>query len=134
MSDDRSEIAVLHSMGRLRAGYERIKKLTDQLAQKNPSDSEFTDLLEEIRLGRAEIESIQLQSKPDYDRYLQTRAHASPAVKKLTDELAQLIQGLVVQFTNMENEARDSQQKLLPIVNENLRAVQMKSAYSQRVV
>lgn len=134
MSDDRTEIAVLHSMGLLRAGYEHIKQLSDQLSQRNPSDREFTDLLQKIRQGRDEIESIQRQSKPDYDHYLQSRPHASPAVKKLTDELAQLIQGLVIQFTNMENEARTSQQKLLPIVNENLRAVQMKSAYSQHVV
>ncbi len=131
---DPLEAEVSDALCTLRQRYEQLKILTDQLVAGDQSPTEFQAQLDRIQSERQAIETLQNQSQTRYDQYIASREHASPEVRELTRSVTDLIQSLIANFSELESETRKSQARLQPQVNENLRAVQMKSAYSRRTI
>lgn len=134
MNSEQLENSVLESLRLVHQRYDQIASMTDELSKLPPAKNEFKQLHQKIQGALTGIETLQAQSKSLYDQYITSRAHASPVVRELTDQLSKKVQGLIVQFSNLENEARNAQKNLFPAVNENLRGVRMRSAYKRHTV
>lgn len=128
------ESSVVASLKHLRDGYQKLKVETDQLAGMENGSSEFQSQLASVLSERDVIESLHGQSRDLHARYRNEATHSSSEVRMLTEEIANLIQHLVLVFNQLESDTREARERLRPQVNTNLKAAQMKSAYQRRAV
>ena len=84
-----------------------------------------------LKNEREEIEKLQLENLPVNQQYRASRPHASETVKQLTNQIAGLIQGLLLKIGNLERKSKSSCEQLMPQIHNGVRAIQMKNAYEK---
>ncbi len=132
MENKELERRVIESLHAIKAHYDQIDALI-QHENNDSTDGVMGQRLDEIQTERKAIEQLQLEIKPVNEEYIATREHASDEVRSLSRKIADQVQDLIVKFATLEHEARETQKKMLPVINENLRALKMKSAYGRSV-
>ena len=128
---DQLETQVVSSLQHVLEKYQSI----DCLADKMLSDTDSVKALDEnmllLKKQREEIEKMQIESSPLNQQYRESRQHASQTVHDLTNQIAGLIQGLLVKIGTLERNAKNSCEQLKPQIQNGVRALQMKKAYEK---
>ena len=111
--------------------YQQMDQLASEILADESSVTRFDDAMKKLQSAREEIEKLHLDSQEINERYRATRDKASSTVKQLSETMQNLIQGLLIKISELERRAKDSCKHLVPEINANVRAVQMKNAYGK---
>ncbi len=123
------EDQVLESLTEILDRYRRIDSLTDRMLAEDKAVKVLDANMLKLKTERSEIEQLQLESKDIREQYRQSRPHASDAVKAITTEVGNLVQGLLMKISQLEKHARTSCESLVPQIQDGVKAIQMKNAY-----
>lgn len=125
------EPLVLANLNRSLQLYQELSQTLDQML----SQEELIDSIESqaalIRDAMAEITHHEQQSQESSQQYRSSRSVASEPVKQVTSRLGDVMQEVLFKIGRLENAAQKSRQMLLPQLRNEVKVVQMKSAYNQ---
>jgi uncharacterized protein Yka (UPF0111/DUF47 family) len=129
--NDPLEQQVLTSLEEIQARYQQLNSLADKILQQDTAISMMDDAMLDMKQQRESLERLTTAAQPLNNQYRATREHASPAVKRLTQSVGELMQSLLMKISNLERNAQSIHNNLLPKVHDGVRAVQMKNAYGK---
>ena len=131
MNDDQTLNAVTQLLATMIGKYREIESSVKRIMALDPASPETQRELRRVDIQRASIQSYQKDYRQLHAMCTERRI-TSQQVKNLSRELRELVEGLIESFAVLEDRTRDSKKKLLPVVNENVRAARMQSAYNRR--
>ena len=122
---------VVHYLKSLHEYYNEFEALTDELSKHAYSEPEFEACVQKIQFKTSQIRELESERGGALATYIKSPSQKHPLVKPLVESLMGRIQTLVKKYGEFEDQARESRSKLLPVVNEGVRMVKMKSAYAR---
>ena len=125
------EQRIIGSLNQMAKQYQSLNELADEMLLKQSKQRPIDDDMKTLKSVRAALANLEYNSRPDQEEYRRTRQHASPQVKQVTSDAANLIQALVVKIAELEKNAQESYDRLLPEINHIVRGSQMQRAYGQ---
>ena len=128
---DELETRVVASLTQMLDKYHLIDRLADEMLASEKSVDSLDESMIQLKQERESIEKMQTESLPLNQQYRESRQHASEAVHQLTNQIAGLIQGLLVKIGTLEQQTKRSCEQLKPQIQTGVRAIQMKNAYQQ---
>jgi len=111
--------------------FKKFDELTLELAKSEFSTAAFNELMNQVQTQSKVIQAFQSQHQTAYHAFLQSGNQLNVREKELASQLESRLKNLIGKYDEFEAEARDARAQLLPVVNENIRTVQMKSAYGR---
>jgi hypothetical protein len=131
MTNNQSELEsqVICSLEQMLTRYSQLDQLTQKMLAKHQQGQAIETEIEEMNQQRSELMLLEQESVLINDAYRNSREHASEAVKKLTEQTAVLIAGVIEAIAQLETAARQSYERLTPQINQNVKGNQMKQAY-----
>ena len=123
------ESQVINSLQQMRASYQRIDGLAQQMLNKQAQGRAIQKDMEALKLERDDLAEFQHRTQVVRDAYRKSQSSASKSVRELTDETAILIRNLIVKIAALEEAAKESHRRLIPQIDQNIRGKQMKQAY-----
>ena len=109
--------------------YQQLDQLADVMLEKQAQQKEFAEELRRVEGVKAEIKAVEDQTAGIRDRYISSRKHASKDVQELTRKASELLIVVMKKIEQLEAHTQEAFQRLVPQVNESVRANQMKQAY-----
>ena len=107
----------------LKQQYEDLDRIIDSL---NGGAVDSTDAIgEQLRL----IKQTELQLLPLREEFRRTHTKLPGYLKEPTDATIDLVKGLMPKLAQLEKATMESAKRLLPKIQESVRAVQMQKAY-----
>lgn len=128
-NDNDLEQQVQNVLAALLTRYQQLDQLADVMLDKQARQQDFRQELLQVEAVRSEIKTEEGQSTDLRNRYISSREHASPKVQELTRTASELLVVVMKKIEQLEAHTQEAFQKLVPQVNENVRANQMKQAY-----
>ncbi|HMP79606.1 MAG TPA: hypothetical protein PKD54_09155 [Pirellulaceae bacterium] len=131
MGTDTLESQVLSSLIELRNKYRSMNCLTERMLSDELSAGIPDHLTAEMTSELKAIEQIERESLDVRERYRSSRDAASDSVRQATDELALLMQQLLMKISILEHQAAARRESLLPQLQAGAKAVLMQNAYGK---
>ena len=111
--------------------YLQLDQLTDTMLAKQAKSEPFDSELQLLEQAKAKLQAIEQESLPDRYEYRTSTEHASPDIRKLSEQATGLLEKVIGKINQMEATTRQAHQKLVPTINQSLRAHQMNQAYGK---
>ena len=111
--------------------YGEFEELTQDLSGYQFSEPQFETCVQKIHAKTNQIRTLETEQGKTLAGYLNDQQSMHPLIKPLVESLKVRIQKLATRYGEFEEKARESRAKLLPVVNEGVRFVKMKSAYAR---
>ena len=128
MSND-LELQVQTALQMLHERYQQLDQLADVMLDKQAKQQEFGAELRQIEVVKSEIKEVEDQTAEIRNQYIGSRKHASTKVQELTRNASELLIEVMKKIEKLETLTQEAFQRLVPQVDENVRANQMKQAY-----
>lgn len=109
--------------------YQQLDELADAMLGKQADQQEFGEELLKVDAVKVEIKQVEEQTAEIRNRYIASRKHSSEEVQELTRKAGELLIIVMKKIEQLETHTQEAFQRLVPQVNENVRANQMKQAY-----
>lgn len=123
------ELQVQNALQMLFERYTELDRLADVMLEKQAQQQEFSQELRQIEVVKSDIKAVEDQTAEIRDQYISSREHASPKVQELTRSASEVLVKVMKKIEKLETLTQEAFQRLVPQVDENVRANQMKQAY-----
>jgi replication initiation and membrane attachment protein DnaB len=125
------EPQVISTLMQMVAKYQLLDELTQAMLVQQQQGNSIETELEAMHRQREELIKIERDGQPVNEAYRNSRPSASAEVRRLTDQIATLIQSVIEKVGKLEDSARDSYRQLIPEIDQSVRGTQMKQAYGK---
>jgi archaellum component FlaC len=109
--------------------YRQMESLVDRFGEFESAPEKLDEISRLVRTELDSIAKLEKETSGIKEQYRSTRPHASEQVKKTTQQLAGIIERVLMKISTFEQQLQRSRDLLLPQISEGVRAVQMKDAY-----
>ena len=131
MSSSNLEQRVQSALSALVDHYLQLDDLTDIMIAKQARSEPLDDELLRLEQSKAKLQAIEQESLTDRNQYRAAVEHASSDVRELSEHATRLLEKVIGKVNQLEAVTRQAHQKLVPTINQSLRAHQMSQAYGK---
>jgi len=111
--------------------YVQLDQLTDVMLAKQSKSEPLEEELKQLEHAKALLHAIEQESLSDRNQYRASAEHASPEIRHMSERATELLERVIAKVNQMESVTRQAHQKLVPTINQSLRAHQMSQAYGK---
>ncbi|MEL7497659.1 MAG: hypothetical protein AAFN77_08625 [Planctomycetota bacterium] len=129
MTKSSNETAALDALNTLLEGYRAMDQLIDSIASQNDQPSELFQELKKLETKKLEIEKFESETREARSQFEQQGKPMTPAMKQVFDQATNLLTSMLEKVEALESSMKASQGKLIPEINQSVRATQMQNAY-----
>ncbi|MEQ1903446.1 MAG: hypothetical protein ABL888_04615 [Pirellulaceae bacterium] len=129
MDNDDLERQILAILQLMMNKYRQMESLIDRLGEFESTPDKLDEINRLVKIELDSIAKLEKETSGIKKQYRNTRPHASEQVKQITQQLAGLIERVLMKISLFEQQIQRSRDLLAPQIHQGVRAVQMQDAY-----